>query len=260
VKPLTLIEVLDAAHLTAFVEGPFHQRGGIMLIGPPETLKTTMIEIALEQHPNALVMSDINMRSLNGMKDEFTNGKYSSIGFLDYQKLYERGLQTAVNLEGTIRMMVEEGYTHSSHDDPSSPSTKARSFVVAAMVETFFKQKSEHWRNTGFMRRWLCCLLYMPPLSRNKLVEAVSEWKKIDFDGIRRVSPTTPIPLNITREESQWILRIVKDQPSQSTPYVLAKKIYAVLKWKYKNRPTYAKFVMNDFAQSLSKNGAAIEL
>lgn len=259
-KPLTLIEIIDAAHLSAFVEGPFLQRGGLMLIGPPETLKTTMIEIALEQHPNAMLMGDTNMKTLTGMKDEFTNGRYSTIGFLDHQKLYERGLNTAVNLEGTIRMLIEEGFTHTSHNDPSSPSTKARALVVSAMVETFFQSKCEHWRNTGFLRRWLTVMLHMPTLSRNKITQAVEDWKKIEFDGIRRISPTCAIPLNLSTEENKWLLRVVKDQASQSTPYVLIKKIYAVLKWKYKKQPKHARNVMEDFAPALSKNGAPIEL
>jgi hypothetical protein len=259
-KPLTLIEIIDAAHLTAFVDSPFQQRGGLMLIGPPETLRTTCIEIALSQHPSALIMADTNMKTLTSIKDEFCNGRYSSIGFLDYQKIYERGQQTAANVEGTIRMMIEEGYTRTSHDDPSSPSTKARAFVVAAVVESMFREKAGRWRDTGFMRRWLCCLLHMPAMSRNKLIGAIHDWKKLDFDAIYRISPTTPIPYNISIKESEWLFNMVQHQPSQATPFVLLKKIFSVLKWKYKKEPKKAITLLENFAPSLSKNGAPIEL
>src|SRR6266849_1514734 len=119
-KPVTLIEILDAAHLIVFVDSPYLQRGGIMLVGPPETLRTTVIDIALKQHPGALRLSDLNMKSLTGMKDDFTNGRYSTVGFLDYQKLYERNQSTSSNMEGTIRQMIEEGFTRTSHDDPTN--------------------------------------------------------------------------------------------------------------------------------------------
>lgn len=33
-----LLEVLCAAHLGALVEGPFQDRGGLMVVGPPSTL------------------------------------------------------------------------------------------------------------------------------------------------------------------------------------------------------------------------------
>lgn len=259
-KPLTLIEVIDAAHLTVFVDSPYPQRGGLMLIGPPETLRTTCIEIALQQHPAALIMSDTNMKTLTSIKDEFCNGRYSSIGFLDYQKIYERGMQTAMNVEGTIRMMIEEGFTRTSHDDPSSPSTKARAFVVAAVVESMFRDRAQKWRDTGFLRRWLTCLMFMPALSRNKLTQAIHDWKRIDFEDIYRRYPTVPIPYNILPTESTWLFNMVKHQPSQATPFILLKKIYSVLKWKYKKDPARAKYVLEDFSKCLSKEGAPIEL
>lgn len=231
-----------------------------MLIGPPETLRTTVIETALGEHPSALVLSDVNMNSLSQLKDDFTAGRYSSIGFLDYQKLYERHSSTSANIEGTLRQMMEEGYQRSPHDDPTSPATKARAFVIAAVVETFFKNHSRSWRESGFLRRWLCCLFYMPALSRNKLTGAVHKWEKLNFDGIRRITPTTPIPYNLTEAESEWLQWMVREQPSQATPYVLLKKVYVVLKWKYPKNLKYARKVMEDFAPCLTKNGADISL
>jgi hypothetical protein len=257
-KPVTLIEVIDAAHCTAYVESPFEQRGGLMLIGPPETLRTTMIDIALGQHPSALIVSDINMRSLTGLKDDLTSGRYSTIGFSDYQKLYERAASTAANVEGTLRALMEEGFSKSPHDDPTSASTRARALLVAAMVEATYKNKVQDWKQSGYLRRWLVCLLYMPVMSRNKLTQSVHDWKKLEFDGIKRVSPTTPIPYNISEEESRRLLLMVKEQASQGTPFVLLKKIYCVLKWKYKDQPGKVADIMSDFAPTLGKDGVGI--
>jgi len=259
-RPVTLVEILDAAHLTAFVESPFEQRGGIMLVGPPETLRTTLIEVALSEHPSALILSDINMKTLSGIKDDLTSGRYSTIGFADYQKLYERHDSTSSNVEGTIRSMMEEGFSRTSHDDPTSAATKARALVVAAVVEALHKRKHQEWKQSGYLRRWLRVMLYMPPLSRNKLVQAIHEWKKIEFDGIKRISPTTPIPYNLEEKESSMLLGMVQDQASQGTPYVLLKKIYCVLKWKYKRTPEKVEEIINDFAPSLTREGTKMVL
>lgn len=229
-----------------------------MLIGPPETMRTTSIELAFREHPSALCLSDVNTISLDGLKDSFTSGRYSSIGFLDYQKLYERHSSTASNVEGTLRQMMEEGYTRSPHDDPTAPSTKARAFVVAAVTEAFYKRHHKAWRDSGFLRRWICSLFFMPTLSRNRMINAIHEWKKIEFDGIRRITPVTPIPYNLTQKESEYLLHVMRDQSSQATPFVLMKKIYVVLKWKYKQEPAKVRKIVEDFAPSLSKDGTQL--
>lgn len=229
-----------------------------MLVGPPETLRTTVIELSLNQHPSALIVNDINMRSLTSLKDELTAGRYSTIGFLDYQKLYERQGTTSANVEGTLRALMEEGFSKTPHDDPTSASTRARAFLVAAVVESLFKNKAQDWKQTGYLRRWLICLMFMPALSRNKLIQAVHDWKKLEFDGIKRISPTTPIPYNITEEESKRLLVMVREQPSQGTPFVLLKKIYSVLKWKYKDSPGKVADIMTDFSSCLKKDGTGL--
>jgi hypothetical protein len=259
-KPVTLIEMIDAGHLTAYVDSPFKQRSGMMLVGQPETLRTTCIELALEEHPGAVLMSDVNMNSLTALKDDFTSGRYSTIGFLDYQKLYERHSSTASNIEGTLRQLMEEGFTKGSHEDPSMHATRARAFVVAAVVERFFAVHHRAWRESGFLRRWLICLFSMSTVSRNKLVNSVHEWKKLEFDGIRRLTPTTPIPYSLTEDESKMLQRMVREQPSQATPYVLLKKIYVVLKWKYKKDQDRVTEIIKDFAPCLTKDGAQLVL
>lgn len=257
---MTLIEILDAAHCTAFVDSPFYQRGGIMLVGPPETLRTTMIDIALGQHPSALVVNDLNMKSLTGLKDDFTSGRYSTIGFRDYQKLYERASSTSSNVEGTLRGLMEEGFTQTSHEDPTAAATKARALLIAAVVESMYKLRAPIWKQSGYLRRWMICLLYMPAMSRSKLIQSVHEWKPLEFDGIKRIAPTTPIPYNITEEESKRLQLMVKEQPSQSTPFVLLKKIYCVLKWKYKEDPGKVADIMSDFAPCLKREGIGVIL
>ena len=83
----SLLEVLDAAHLTKFVRSPFSSRGGILLIGPPETLRTTLISSALEDYPDALVLSDINVKQLIEMREDMSAGKITTLAFTELAKL-----------------------------------------------------------------------------------------------------------------------------------------------------------------------------
>src|SRR5256885_1629489 len=109
-KVTTLMEVISAGHLAKFVDGPFDQRGGIFLVGPPGHLKSTIIKLALIEYPDTLVLSDINVQEFGRLKNSLIGGRYTTIGFGEFEKLYERNPTTAANLEGTLRGMVEEGF------------------------------------------------------------------------------------------------------------------------------------------------------
>lgn len=260
VKPSTLIEVIDAAHLSSYVAGDFEQRGGMMLVGPPETLRTTMIELALKPHPDALRISDVNMNSLTGLKAGFTSGRYCTLGFLDYQKIYERHHATAANVEGTLRQLMEEGFTRNPHEDPTMAATIARAFCVAAVTESFFSRHNKAWAESGYLRRWLICLVRIEPKNKNKIIGAIENWRKLVFDGITRKVPVNKITCDLSRSENDYCKWLVREQPSQVTPFALIKKIYAVMKWKYKSQKEVER-ILNDFAPSLlNSGGASLEL
>src|SRR6266849_9404066 len=108
-KVRSVLEVLDAAHLTKFVHSPFPTRGGILLIGPPETLRTTLIDSALSDYPDALVLSDINVKQLIEMREDMSAGKITTLAFTELAKLYARNPAVAKNIEGHIMALVEEG-------------------------------------------------------------------------------------------------------------------------------------------------------
>jgi hypothetical protein len=255
-KPSTLIEVIDAAHLSHYVTGDFIQRGGMMLVGPPETLRTTVIQLALKPHPDALLVSDVNMNSLTGLKEGFTSGRYSTLGFLDYQKIYERHHSTASNVEGTLRQLMEEGFTRNPHEDPTMASTVARSFVVAAVTESFYSRHNKDWRDNGYLRRWLICLLHIDARNKAKITHAIERWKKLEFDGILRRSPVNSISCDLTKQENEYCKFLIREQPSQTTPFALMKKIFTILKWKYKNFND-VKRILDDFAPCLTNSGGA---
>jgi len=255
--PQTLIEVIDCAHLTSFINSPFPQRGALMVVGPPGSMKTTFIRVALCDHPAALFLSDLNINSLMKLRDSLVSGRYRTIAFPEYEKLYQRKADTASNVEGTIKQLIEEGFSRASFEELDAITTTARTFIVGAMTYDFYNKMISRWRESGFKRRilWVGITLQNP----DKIMEAIRKWELIEIDGIPRRYPTKEIPFNVSDKESRRIEGMLKGQ-WEATPYVLLKKIYAVLKWKYPNDAKKPMIIMEELAACLDNKMGIIEL
>ena len=256
--PQTLVEIIDAAHLTHFiVEGPFPQRGALMLVGPPGAMKTTFIKVALHEQPSALFLSDLNINSLMALRDSLVSGRYHTIAFPEYEKLYQRKADTASNVEGTIKQLIEEGFSRASFEEQDAITTRARTLVVGAMTYSFYNKMIGPWRESGFKRRilWIGIKLSNP----DKIMEAVRKWELIELDGIVRRYPSKAIPFDVTDGESRMIEKMLEGQ-WEATPYVLLKKIFAVLKWKYSKEPGRALKIMKDLGTCIDNKLGVIEL
>lgn len=246
-----MIEFLDAAHNTIYVQSEFEQRGCVMLLGQPGGLKTTMIEIALNYHPNAALLGDLNVSSLSEIRAQLISNRYSTLAFPEYEKLYQRKSDSAINMEGILKQIIEEGFTRTSFETQDAVTAKARALVVGAMTHDFYMRRIGGWNKSGFARRILWSSITMR--DPNKLMRAVREWRKINIDGIPRMTPAQDIPMNVTKEESEKIEKAIKQQ-WEVTPYVLLKKVMTILKWKYAKNPKRAWDIFDDFAPSLSKS------
>jgi hypothetical protein len=254
----TLIEILDAAHLTSFIDSPFPQRGALMIVGPPGAMKTTFIHAALDEHPSALFLSDLNINSLMRLRESLVSGRYRTIAFPEYEKLYQRKADTSANIEGTIKQLIEEGFTRASFEEQDAITFTARTFVVGAMTHSFYTQMIGKWRESGFKRRilWVGIKLDNP----DKIMEAIRKWELIKVDGIPRKYPTRNIPFEVTDAESRNIEKMLEGQ-WEATPYVLLKKIFAVLKWKYgKNDPQRPMKIMKELGDCINNKLGIIEI
>jgi hypothetical protein len=255
--PQTLIEVIDAAHLTNFITSPFPQRGALMVVGPPGSMKTTFINVALSNYPSALRLGDLNINSLMKLRDSLVSGRYSTIAFPEYEKLYQRKADTAANIEGTIKQLIEEGFGRASFEELDAITTTARVMIVGAMTYEFYNRKISQWRESGFKRRILWCGIKLN--NPDKVMESIRKWELIELDGIPRRYPTKDIPFNVSDAESRAIEGMLKGQ-WEATPYVLLKKIYAVLKWKYPREPRKPMKIMEELQCCLGNNMGTIEL
>lgn len=260
-KTSSLLQVLAAAHLSWRIDGipeAFSQRGGIMLVGPPENMKTTLAS-CLTKYTDALVVGDLTVKQLVKIRDQISARKYNTLVFPAFEKLYKRDQDTASNVEGHIQAMTEEGFGHASFEDHETFVRLAKCLVVGAIVEEHYRRMDPKWRRDGFTRRflWSQFVLDDPDLIRR----SIFEWSPLNlsFDELPGI-PTSPIAFDVTSNERRHLAALVNEQEGKATPFVLAVKIFNVLKWRYRDlkKPAdKAMEIFEDFAESLSRTTGA---
>jgi len=259
-----LVEMMCAAHLSSYVVSPFPDRGGLMVIGPPSVLKSTLLEMLDHHYHDAVTVSDINARSLADLRDQIAAKVIRTLVIPEYAKLHDRHPYTAVNVEGVLRALVGEGFSSPSFEDARINRLRARVTLLSGMVPKFQVDHFRAWEDSGFNRRFLWCLVRLkdPEL----LERAVEEWHRVDFK-IRHVpiapEGDVPIPQQTTKLERAELRGMVKYQPggSHTIQLALLVKMLAVLKWWYSavRRPQgEALRNMRLFALTLGKEGAEL--
>lgn len=262
-KLFSLVEVLTAAHLTAYVTSEaFPERGGIMLLAPPGQLKTTIINNSLMPYvPQAMISSDINVDTLNRTHDQMSNGQIITLALPAFEKIYERNPQTASNVEGHIKGMCDEGFLLPSYKDQRMlGQTKARVLVVGGLVKSCYERHFTRWQENGLTRRFMWSSFHLA--NPEILTNAVHKWERIKFQNRIPTVPSDKIPMNVTRAESEELRKMILQQGSDVTPYMLLKKILACLKWKFDGRSEkkIPMEIMRDFGVSLGQASAKLEL
>lgn len=259
-----LLEVLCAAHLSTYVDSPFAERGGLMLVGPPGALKSTFLDVLDGQYHDAVTMSDINARSLVDLRDQISTGAIKTLVLPELAKIYERHESTAKNVEGTLRAMTAEGFQAASFEDQRVSRLRARAMVIAGMTPKTREKNFTGWEESGFNRRFLWCLIRLK--DPEVLVRAVLEWKKLIFqvEHMPRAPVSGSIPYQVTREQQMVFRGWVKYQPGGSSALHMQMivKIYCVLQWWYiqidNGRDAMA--TLCRFAEGLGRHGAEVDV
>lgn len=263
-----LVECLCASHVASYVRSEFQDRGGIILVGPPGVLKTTFLEFVGRVYHDALAISDINVPTLNDLKDQIASGSIRTLVIPELLKLYERDPRTAANLEGTLRALVAEGFLKASFEDARINTLRARCSVLTAITPDFQIQRFRHWEKTGFSRRFLWPLIRMK--NPHLLDHAVEEGKLVDFFG--KVDRLPPLPLTgYIRDETTVLERKelrtwLKGHPGSGVHNLqlsLLVKMLGVLKWWYGNTGRThreALHTLRVFARSFQPGGAELVL
>lgn len=251
-KLSSLIEMTVAGHLSNYVTSPFKDRGGIMFVAPPGSLKSTIIKQCLETYPDAMVLSDLNAQTINPLRDEFASGRYKTMAFPAFEKLYERDPRTASNCIGILKAMVCEGYSEASFEDHRMQGVfEARAFIAGAMIPALYRRKYSEWVESGFARRFLWSFYKFD--DPDIILKAIHQWKRIEFNMDIAIRPMEYIKFDVNPEESKILLELCRHQPAREAPFVILKKILSVLKWRYPKDKKRPMIVMRDFSKSMQK-------
>lgn len=268
-KISTLFDVLCAAHWTSKVESRFPSRGGVMMVAPPGHLKTTLIMRALEEFPDAHIVSDLVTQSIVRIREEIAGNKIRTLALTDFQKVYERHEFTASNIEGNVRALVDEGFTRTATEDSRMQTMPARCLVVAGMTSAMYLKRFSGWQDSGFVRRFLWCQFRLK--NPERILEAIHHWKPLDFQRGRVffVPVGATIPYELAERESIALSKLVRHQGSPEIPFLLLKKIACVLKWRdsqassgRKSKAAASTYmeVLTDFGECLRREGAEVVL
>lgn len=252
------MHLLNAAHISKYVQFPgFSQRGGIFLVSPPANFKSTIIEGALEDWPDALTLSDLNVQTLIQLKQEISKGSFSTIGFGEFEKIYERNPATSSNLEGTLRAMVEEGFGNPSFQSPLTGGSKAKILMICGITPDAHGRRFLKWGDSGFLRRFLWVKF---KLKDQKIIgDAIHKGKRLEFGKIEHSIPANRvIPYKMTQNVSNKLRHMVREQPSEETPFVLLKKIYCALEWSMGTKK--ALWILEDCATCFQREDGFLEI
>lgn len=253
------MEVLSAAHLAYRVTAPkeFQARGGMMFCAPPGHLKTALTKTLDLWKPQALVISDLTIRQLSDMREDISVGKITTLAFMEMQKVYARNADIANNLEGALHQMADEGFRLPNWESQDMVVKEAKALIVGAMPTNFYKRKWQDWKNSGWARRFLWCHFQLG--NPEIIMDSIHHWTPIDFGKIIYAAPASgAVPFMVSEQESNLIRNILSRSKAgyDSVPFILMKKIFSVLKWRYadlgaRSAAKMAQEIVVDFSECL---------
>ena len=228
-----------------------------MVIAPPGALKSTLIRLALEDYPDALLLSDLNINTLTQLKNSLIDHRYTTLGFGEFEKLYQRNPATAANIEAHLKALVEEGFSRASFEDQRAQTMAARCSVIGGITPSCYSRLFTKWMENGFSRRFLFCSYTLG--NPDAIMDAIERWKHISLGRVILTAPgNKKIPYSITPEENKMLKKSVSSQPTREGPFVLCKKILCVLKWRH--GPKKACDIFMDFSECMEAKGAHLEI
>lgn len=255
----TLREILNAVHLSRYVEGPYKHRGGLFLVAPPGSLKSSVLEF-LDYYPSAMILSDVNVQTLSKLRADISANQITTLIFTELEKIYQRHSSVSANVEGHLKSFVDEGFRHASFEDQRTPIQSARCSIIACVTPAFFNANISRWLDSGFARRfiWAHYHLENPEL----IVEAISKWELLELDGdfTYRLPPNHSIKYSLTSVETRDLLYMLRHHRNRETSFILLMKIACALKWKYQKTPKKWREIIEDFSPALGKEGAGITI
>lgn len=259
-----MIEVLCAVHLSSYVASDLKERGGVILVGDPATLKSALLSAIDRNYYNAISLSDVNVRSLAELRGQLASNAIRTLVLPEFAKLYERGNSgTAEHVVGTIRALAAEGFQAAAFEDSRINRTTAYCTVMGAMPPGVQTMRFGQWEASGLNRRFLWPLLAMKDGELLEMSRIERQLLDLDLPQYPPIPQAGYIPNETTRGERGKCRDLVKYQPggNHATQLELMVRVLAVLQWWYPmiGRPREdAIRTVFEFGRSLAKGGARL--
>lgn len=253
----TLIEITSATHLSPRVSGEVSdEKGGVMFVAPPGQLKTTAIEY-LEVYPKTKLISNLTVRTLNDLRQDFLSGEIVTMGFPDYDMIYKRHSSVAEQIEGTLMSLMAEGFRNPAFSDQRVNVLKARCTIIGGVTIKCYEDRISGWLDSGFARRFLWARYTLK--NPEALEESITKWKrhKSSKDFTMKI-PVNSIPYILTEKQAKVVLWQLRFQHDRKLPFIFAQRIISVLCWKHGLKIGWD--IWNDFVPSLGRDGASVVL
>lgn len=252
-----------AIYFSTYVESPQETFGGLMVVGPPGVLKSSMLEM-YNSFDQAISIGNANMTTFRGLYPHIQARHYRLIAFEEFANIYAGDPRTGNRLESTIQAIVEQGCSTIGLMDERSQRLVAKACVVGAMVPEFRDKHYQKWTDSGFDRRFLWSLIRLS--NPEKLIQAVIEWKRIELSETKFI--VTPVVKKITPQlsnaERQELSRLVRYQAGtdHASQLRMICKITEALIWMNGrvNNKSDAMKTIHKFGQTLGKHGAELSI
>jgi hypothetical protein len=260
IKVNDYIEGICAIHLSSYVGSPYKDRGGLMIVGPPGVLKTTLVDVLDDNYHNALSISNSYMSTMRNLMSSFFNGQVRSLCFPDLQSVYAGDPRTSGRIEQMMMQLSGEA-TRTIGGDQDARYAKFKGYctIFACMTDKFYTDHANKWENSGFHRRflWSTYTLHDPDI----LIRAIMQWTRASLGStIVPQLPASGLIMDcVSTDERQEIYRWIRHQPipHEIQFQVLCKSVSA-LRWHYHEHGIKkdAMETMHAFAETLQRDAA----
>jgi hypothetical protein len=259
-----MIEAICAMHISSYVESPYKDRGGVMLVGPTGVMKTTILDVLDNNYHNSLSISNSHMSTMKKLQPSFYNGQILSLCFPDVQSIYAGDPRTSGRIEQMMMQLSGEA-TRTIGGDEDSRHAKFKGYctIFAAMTPAFYTAHINKWEETGLSRRFLwSTYTFQDP---DILMRAIAQWSRAELGDI--IIPKCPanglIPDTLKASDREEIQRWLRHQPQpHEIQFQIMCKAASALAWHYKrNRiKKNAMETMHEFAETLQHDAALLQL
>lgn len=231
------MDMLCAIHFSSYVPSPIQDAGGIAVVGPSGTLKSTVITSVSNLYP-AKCICDSNwyFGKLVKMGGSFYNRSIRSIIVPELSSIYAGDPRTSGRIENMFQQMAGEGSFSTNEADSRFCRYEMRATIFFALTPEFCSKMNKKWEE-GFHRRFLWAFIAME--NDEILLDYLIKWKRAEIEISRPImEPATGvIPDLLTEKEKRKVSDLLINQKvfgPNHTRFVTYTKAISVLRWHYK--------------------------